>query len=47
MYAMVAGALAIIYIFPRFTKAVPSPLVAIITITVIAVMTGSGVRTSW
>jgi high affinity sulfate transporter 1 len=45
MYAMVAGALAIIYIFPRFTKIVPSPLVAIITITVIAVMTGSGVRT--
>jgi high affinity sulfate transporter 1 len=45
MYAMVAGALAIIYILPRFTKVVPSPLVAIITITVIAVMTGSGVRT--
>lgn len=45
MYAMVAGALAIIYILPRFTKAVPSPLVAIIVITVIAVMTGSGVRT--
>jgi high affinity sulfate transporter 1 len=45
MYAMVAGALAIIYIFPRFTKVVPSPLVAIIAITVIAVMTGSGVRT--
>jgi high affinity sulfate transporter 1 len=45
MYAMVAGALAIIYILPRFTKAVPSPLVAIITITIIAVMTGSGVRT--
>jgi high affinity sulfate transporter 1 len=45
MYAMVAGALAIIYIFPRFTKVVPSPLVAIITITIIAVMTGSGVRT--
>jgi high affinity sulfate transporter 1 len=45
MYAMLAGALAIIYIFPRFTKVVPSPLVAIITITVIAVMTGSGVRT--
>ncbi|NWQ43829.1 SulP family inorganic anion transporter [Bacillus sp. EB106-08-02-XG196] len=45
MYAMVAGALAIIYIFPRFTKVVPSPLVAIITITVIAVLTGSGVRT--
>ncbi len=45
MYAMVAGALAIIYILPRFTKAVPSPLVAIIVITIIAVMTGSGVRT--
>jgi high affinity sulfate transporter 1 len=45
MYAMVVGALAIIYILPRFTKAVPSPLVAIVVITVIAVMTGSGVRT--
>ncbi|MFZ3590268.1 SulP family inorganic anion transporter [Bacillus sp. DJP31] len=45
MYAMVAGALAIIYILPRFTRAVPSPLVAIVVITVIAVMTGSGVRT--
>jgi high affinity sulfate transporter 1 len=45
MYAMVAGALAIIYILPRFTKAVPSPLVAIIVMTVIAVFTGSDVRT--
>ncbi|MCC3355366.1 SulP family inorganic anion transporter [Bacillus sp. REN16] len=45
MYAMVAGALAIIYIFPRFTKVVPSPLVAIIVMTIIAVMTNSGVRT--
>ncbi|KAA9021749.1 SulP family inorganic anion transporter [Niallia endozanthoxylica] len=45
MYAMVAGALAIIYILPRITKAVPSSLVAIILITVIAIMTGSGVRT--
>jgi SulP family sulfate permease len=45
MYAMVAGALAIIYILPKFTKAVPSPLVAIIVITIIAIMTGSGVRT--
>ncbi len=45
MYAMVAGALAIIYIFPRLTKAVPSPLVAIIVMTVIAVLTNSGVRT--
>jgi high affinity sulfate transporter 1 len=45
MYAMVAGALAIIYILPRFTKAVPSPLVAIFTITAIAVFTQSDVRT--
>ncbi|PFA67696.1 sodium-independent anion transporter [Bacillus sp. AFS015802] len=45
MYAMVAGALAIIYILPRFTKAVPSALVAIIAVTVFAVLTGSGVRT--
>ncbi|WRP08651.1 SulP family inorganic anion transporter [Rossellomorea aquimaris] len=45
MYAMVAGALGIIYILPRFTKAVPSPLVAIIAVTVFAVLTGSGVRT--
>ncbi|MEH7123271.1 SulP family inorganic anion transporter [Bacillus sp. JJ1773] len=45
MYAMVAGALAIIYLFPRMTKAVPSPLVAIIVITIIAIMTKSDVRT--
>jgi sulfate permease, SulP family len=45
MYAMVAGALAIIYILPRFTKVVPSPLVAIIVVTIIAVMTGSTART--
>ncbi|WP_080848805.1 SulP family inorganic anion transporter [Cytobacillus gottheilii] len=45
MYAMVAGALAIIYLFPRITTAIPSPLVAIIVITIIALMTNSGVRT--
>ncbi|WML48608.1 SulP family inorganic anion transporter [Neobacillus sp. PS3-34] len=45
MYAMVAGALAIIYILPRFTKAVPSPLVAILVITAISIFTGSDVRT--
>ncbi|USK55477.1 SulP family inorganic anion transporter [Cytobacillus solani] len=45
MYAMVAGALAIIYIFPRITKAVPSPLVAIIVFTIIAIMTKSDVKT--
>ncbi|WP_456276089.1 SulP family inorganic anion transporter [Bacillus sp. AK128] len=45
MYAMVAGALAIIYLLPRITKVVPSPLVAIVVITIIAIYTGSGVRT--
>jgi len=45
MYAMVLGALAIIYILPMITKAVPSPLVAIVVITIIAIMTNSGVRT--
>ncbi|MBP2243253.1 MFS superfamily sulfate permease-like transporter [Cytobacillus eiseniae] len=34
-----------IYIFPRMTKAVPSPLVAIIVITIIAIMTKSDVKT--
>ncbi|MCA1053698.1 SulP family inorganic anion transporter [Rossellomorea aquimaris] len=45
MYAMVAAALAIIYILPRFTKVVPSPLVAIVTLTIFSVMAGTGVRT--
>lgn len=35
-YAMTAGGLAIIYIFPRFTKAIPSPLVCIIVLSLIA-----------
>ncbi|MET0263196.1 MAG: SulP family inorganic anion transporter [Rariglobus sp.] len=33
MYACVAGGLAIIYGFPRLTKAVPSPLICIIVLT--------------
>lgn len=36
-YAMVAAGLAIIYGFPRLTKAVPSPLVAIVLLTAVAV----------
>ncbi len=36
MLPMVAGGLAIIYILPRFTKAVPSPLIAILVLTGIA-----------
>ncbi|MFS0674677.1 SulP family inorganic anion transporter [Ornithinibacillus sp. 179-J 7C1 HS] len=45
MYAMLAGALAIIYILPRFVKVIPAPLVAIVVITAIAMFTGSGVKT--
>jgi len=37
MYAMVAATLAIIYILPKFTKAVPSPLVAVVFMTVIVI----------
>ncbi|MFC3441993.1 SulP family inorganic anion transporter [Sphingobium rhizovicinum] len=39
-YAMVAAGLAIIYIFPRLTKAVPSPLVAILVLTVVSLTFG-------
>jgi sulfate permease, SulP family len=38
VYPMVTLTLAIIYILPRFTKAVPSPLVAIITVTLISIL---------
>ncbi|MCA1964810.1 MAG: SulP family inorganic anion transporter [Prosthecobacter sp.] len=44
VYAMVAGALGIIYLLPRLTKAVPSPLVAIIVMTVIAIVLQLDVR---
>lgn len=44
MYLMVAGTLIIVYLLPRFTKAVPSPLVAIVVMTVIAMTTGADVR---
>jgi len=44
-YAMVAGGLAIIYLFPRLTKAVPSPLVAIVALSAVAMATGMDVRT--
>ncbi len=44
MYAMVAGALAIIYLLPRLTRAVPSPLVAIIVMTILALLFKLDVR---
>ncbi|WP_185897329.1 SulP family inorganic anion transporter [Paenibacillus zeisoli] len=45
VYAILAGTLLIIYLFPLLTKAVPSALVAIIVMTLIAVFTGADVRT--
>ncbi|MCK5129767.1 MAG: SulP family inorganic anion transporter [Clostridiales bacterium] len=44
MYAMVAGTLAIIYLFPKITKAIPSPLVAIVVMTGFAVITKVDIR---
>jgi SulP family sulfate permease len=43
-YVMVAAGLAIIYLFPRITKAVPSPLVTIIVLTVISIVFKLDVR---
>lgn len=45
MYAMVALGLAIIYIMPRITKAVPSPLVAIVVLTILSLTTNLGIHT--
>ncbi len=45
MYSLVAITLAIIYLFPKITTAVPSTLVAIIIVTAIAIFANLGVRT--
>jgi sulfate permease, SulP family len=45
LYAFVASGLAIIYLLPRLTTAVPSPLVAIIVLTLVSVTMGSGLNT--
>lgn len=44
-YVMVVAGLAIIYLLPRLTKIVPSPLVCIIALTTIAIGFGLEVRT--
>jgi len=44
-YMFVAGTLAIIYLFPRITKAVPSPLIAIVLMTIISVFGNFDLRT--
>ncbi|MDY7021866.1 MAG: SulP family inorganic anion transporter [Cyanobacteriota bacterium] len=45
VYAMVAVGLGIIYGLPRLTKAVPSPLVAIVILTVVAIAGGLDIPT--
>lgn len=44
-YLMTALGLAIIYLFPRLTKAVPSPLVCIVVLTAISLTTGMDLKT--
>lgn len=44
-YPLVAAGLAIIYVLPRFTRAVPSPLVCIVLLTGLAMALGLNVRT--
>jgi SulP family sulfate permease len=44
-YALVAAGLAIIYLFPRLTRAVPSPLVAIVLLTILTIYGGIEVNT--
>lgn len=45
VYLMVAAGLAIIYLFPRLSRAVPSPLVCIVSLTAFSMYTGIDVRT--
>ena len=45
VYAMTAAGLAIIYLFPYLTRAVPSPLVAIVLLTAVAGVLGLELRT--
>ena len=45
VYAMTAAGLAIIYLLPRLTRAVPSPLVAIVLLTLVAIALKLDIRT--
>lgn len=44
-YVMVAGGLAIIYLLPRLTTAVPSPLICIVVLTAVSLFFGFDLRT--
>jgi len=43
-YGLVAGGLAIIYLFPRLTRAIPSPLVAIVFLSAVVIFLDLDVR---
>ncbi|MEG3183728.1 SulP family inorganic anion transporter [Lysobacter erysipheiresistens] len=45
VYAMTAAGLAIIYLFPRLTKTIPSPLVTIVVLTLVAIWLKLDIRT--
>jgi SulP family sulfate permease len=45
VYAMVAAGLGIIYLFPYLSKTIPSPLVCIVVLTIVAIMLGLDIRT--
>ncbi len=45
VYAMVAAGLGIIYLFPYLSRAVPSPLVAIVALTAVSIFLGLDIRT--
>lgn len=45
MYAMVGGTLAIIYLVPIFSKAVPSTLIAIVIMTIVAIVMNTELKT--
>jgi SulP family sulfate permease len=44
-YTMIAAGLAVIYLFPRITRAIPSPLVCILLLTGLALFAGIDTRT--
>ncbi|MHA6690847.1 SulP family inorganic anion transporter [Devosia sp. A449] len=44
-YAMIAAGLAILYLFPRLTRAVPSPLICILVLTLLSLALQIDVRT--
>ena len=45
VYAMVTAGLIIIYGLPRLTRSIPSPLICIVVLTVVAILLGLDVRT--